>query len=301
MFNENPIIICGSGNSISDAFQYDLFEILKNHFTIGLNYWYKYAFEPTFTLFLDYQFYRENIKDLEKQGLIIGKFAPQLQLCNIDNTGKKVNIIKENTILLPKHTVYYGKDSWRIWDRICLNCKCEYKDDFRIPRPDKCPKCNGNQVQKWGFYSSQLVGLFSLTLAIALGFQEIYILGMDCCEYKGKTHFYQDKIIDLEKKDIDGRKIYHGIGSLKNLNGKKEYRTSTYNSVKNLNKQWYKPYIQELDKINIVNVSLPSKIEIFKKMDYPEFLEIIGKGNIDQDEIRKEIKEFIIERIKNNG
>lgn len=298
MWKNKPIIICGSGNSISNGLLYELFDVLKGHITIGLNRWYEHAFEPTFTSFVDYQFYRDNIEDLEKMGLIVGKYEPQLRSCKM-KIGDKVgeNIIKENTILLPKHTTYFGEDSWRIWERKCLNCRHEFEDDYTIPRPDQCPKCQRKQIQKFGFYSGHLVGLFSLTLAIALGFKTIYLLGFDCCEYKGKTHFYQDDI-DLEKKNIENTKIYHGVGVLDHTNGKREYRTSTYNDEANLNLLWFKPYEQVLHDVNIVNVSIPSKITTFPKMDYIKFLETIGKGDINQDEVRKEIRSFINKKIK---
>lgn len=297
MFNDYPIIICGSGNSISDGIQYELFDILKNHITIGLNYWYKYAFEPTFTSFVDWQFYHTNLNDLEKLELIIGKYEPQLRFCRINKKDLSINLLKQNTIVLPKHNAYFGKDSWKIWERLCLNCRYEYTDDFQIPKPDKCPKCGRKQIHKFGFYHGQLTGLFSLTLAIALGFKNIFLLGFDCCEYNGKTHFYQDKV-NLDEKDQEGRKIFHGVGILEHTNGKKEYRTTTYNNVKNLNEKWYKPYEQELHDVNIVNVSIPSKINIFPKINYAQFFEKLGNNKIDQTEVRKEIKNFINEKIK---
>jgi len=290
MINENPIIICGSGNSISEGFQYDLFDVLKNHITLGINHWYNYAFEPTFTSFVDWQFYQDNFEDMNKLGLIIGKYEPQL----------KNYLTEENNILLPKHTAFFGKGSWKIWDRLCLNCRHKYTDDYRIPRPDQCPKCRRKQIQKFGFYTGHLSGLFSLTLAIALGFKNIYLLGYDCCEYKNKTHFYQNEI-DLEKKSIDGRKIFHGVGMLNHTNGKKQYRTSTYNNCSALNEQWYKPYEQVLHDVNIINVSIPSKINTFPKMDYIKFLQTIGKGTINQDEVRNEIKSFITKKIYNEN
>lgn len=297
MMQNNPIIICGSGNSITEGLKYDIMDYLQTHITIGLNRWYQHAFEPTFTTFVDWQFYRDNLEALEKQGLIIGKYDPQIKYCKYGKGQPAVNIQKQNTILLPKHNTYYGKDSWRIWERTCLNCRHKFTDDFREPKPVQCPECGRKTIQKFGFYSGHLCGMFALTLAIALGFTEIYLLGFDCCEVDGKTHFFQDDV-DLEKKNIDGQKEYHGVGSLTHTNGKKEYKTSTYNDVSNLNELWYKPYHQVLHEVNIVNVSIPSKIRIFQKMDMIKFLEKIGKGNINQDEIRKEIRAFVDEKTK---
>lgn len=282
----NTVIICASGNSISDGVDYELFDVLKEHTTIGLNHWYKHAFEPTFNSFVDWNFYRDSIDNLSKLQLIIGKYDSHLNDLKMDNS-----------ILLPKHSTYFGKDSWKIWERTCLNCRYKYTDDYRIPRPDKCPNCKTSQVQKFGFYSGHLSGLFSLTLAIALGFKNIYLLGYDCCEYKDKTHFYQDEV-DLKKRNVDNIEIYSGIGMLQHQNGVKAYKTSTYNSVSELNNNWYKPYLQELHDVNIVNVSMPSKLTVFPKMDYIKFLSTIGKGNVDQMEVREEIKDFIQKKIK---
>ena len=283
MFNDNPIIICGSGNSISDGLQYGLMDILKNHITIGLNYWYKHAFEPTFTTFVDEHMYSNNFNEFEKLNLIIGKFDKNLKNKH------------DNTILLPKHNTYFGKDSWRIFDQLCLNCRHEYKN-FSNEQQIPCPKCGGNKIQSFAFYSGHLNGLFSLTLAIALGFKNVYLLGYDATEYKEKTHFFQDKV-NLTKKNDKDQLIYHGVGTI-NINGKKNYRASTFNNVDQLNNQWFKPYSQELYKINIINVSEISKINTFPKIDYIKFLRIIGKGNIDQNDIREEIRSFINKAIK---
>lgn len=51
---------------------------------------------------------------------------------------------------------------------------------------------HGKASIKKGIYSGALTGLFNLTLAIALEFEEIYLLGYDFCEINGKTHFFQD-------------------------------------------------------------------------------------------------------------
>ena len=49
----------------------------------------------------------------------------------------------------------------------------------------------GSKSWEKGFYSGALTGLFTLTLAIALGFKEIFLLGYDFSAIGGKTHFYQ--------------------------------------------------------------------------------------------------------------
>ena len=149
------------------------------------------------------------------------------------------------------------------------------------------------EKESWsqGFYCSQLVSLFMLTFAIALGCKEIYLLGNDACEIDGRTHFYDE---------IDGtyyweRHKHCGVGK----NSRGFYRTGNFNKIKELNEVWYKPYEQVTD-VKIFNVSLKSVIDTFPKISYTEFYDVLkNKQAINQDEIRKEIIEKINETKKN--
>jgi len=145
------------------------------------------------------------------------------------------------------------------------------------------------------------IGIWSLTLAIALGFKEIYLLGYDCCEINGQTHFYQS-VVDLTKttpiyikgKLVDNRLHYRGVGKLKN--GK--YKTSTYNIKKHLNEKWFAPFEAERKTIKIYNVSPDSAIKVFEKINYEEFYNKIQSNNVNQNDARQEIKQLILEKLK---
>lgn len=69
-----------------------------------------------------------------------------------------------------------------------------------------------NKPWKDGFYGSHLVGMFALSLAINLGFKEIYLLGYDCKAINEKTHFYQDL---LDPNEIGPNKKLYGVGQTK--------------------------------------------------------------------------------------
>jgi hypothetical protein len=174
---------------------------------------------------------------------------------------RKIDRSHPNTILLPNSGIYHGKKSL-----------------------------------KEGVYTKQLIGIWALTLAIALGFKEIYLLGYDCKEINGQTHFYQG-VIDLNKttpiyvkgKLKDNRLHFRGVG--KNPQG--NYKTSTYNNEnKHLNKKWFAPFKQE-NNIKIYNVSPDSSIDVFPKISYDEFYSKVKNNGIFQDQARANIRRII--------
>jgi hypothetical protein len=138
----------------------------------------------------------------------------------------------------------------------------------------------------WSGNSSQLVSLFAINFALRCGFNELFLLGLDGQAIDGHTHFYDD-IPDLGTYFWNGQP-HSGIGK----DSRGYYRTSNYNKPKELNAQ-YKPFENESNKI--INVSPDSVIETFLKVDYDEFLAMLDYNpqKINQEEIRKEIKELI--------
>ncbi len=157
--------------------------------------------------------------------------------------------------------------------------------------------------EAWGksFYARQLVGIFAINLAICLGFKNLYLLGYDCKEINGKTHFYQS-VANLSKstpiyvrgKLKDNRMHYGGVG--KKEDGK--YKTSTYNDEGgHLNKKWFAPLAKEKH-INIYNVSPDSAITVFPKLSYDEFYTRVQNNHIDQMEAQEEIKKIIFENVR---
>lgn len=270
MDTSKPIIICGSGNSIpflnsqyyrtGCGLPLELEQIIKYNYSIGLNYWFQFGCETTFNCSGDWQFYVDNSEELKKLAMIIASDDPSLKNKNIDRT-------HDNTILLPHAGLYFGKeDSW-----------------------------------KNGFYHRQSIGIFTLTLAIALGFEEIYLLGYDCKEINGQTHFYQgvadlNKATELSLYGVKKADRYHFRGVGKKSDG--SYKTSTYDSVKQINNKWFAPFhLHERKRIKIYNVSLDSVINTFPKISYEQFYSQIKNNHIDQNEAREDIKKFALEKL----
>lgn len=98
MNKPNQIIIVASGVSLKEGISKGLWDKLKNHFVIGLNYSYNF-FDSTILCYADNPFYKEESGKEEFQNLplIIGKDHPQL---------KKL----PNTITLKTNDVKYYRD-----------------------------------------------------------------------------------------------------------------------------------------------------------------------------------------------
>ena len=165
--------------------------------------------------------------------------------------------VGQNVILLPTANAWHGGDSW-----------------------------------KKGVYCSQLTGIAAITVAYLLGFKRIFLLGADGCEIDGKTHFYQGEPNIGITLTAMGEE-HTGVG--KNREGK--YRTSPYNSEKELN-NWYSPLLNIPTDIKIFNVSPLSRIHAFTKLNYDEFYAMIkDEPIVNQEELRHEIKQIIKEKI----
>lgn len=154
-FKPKRVILIGSGYSMKSAIEDGLWDIIKNEFTIGINYLFKW-FEPTATFFGDYKFYKSEKENLDKLKVIIGMDRPQLT----HYKSQKSHIVSPNVYLLNRSTTYHSV----------------------------------NSLSK-GCFSSCLSGVFLLTVCIALKFEEIYLLGYDFGDVikDEYTHFYQDE------------------------------------------------------------------------------------------------------------
>ena len=253
--------IIGSGASIREG-NYDisphnlpLWIALKDELTIGINWAYRY-FNPTVSLYGDYEFFIAEKENLRKLPLVFGMQDPYFGRSLKIPDWTKLYHLENNIYLLPNRTeqivdgvktLYHGIDAW-----------------------------------KYGFYSRYLSGILGLNLAIALGCTDIYLLGMDCCSTDGKTHFYQDDFKAVHKTE-SGTKVCD-VGYKENG----QYRTSVYNQ--NFNEK-YEPFKKELDRVKIINVSENSGITIFPKMCYDEFYDYVCHWTQykTQDELRGEI------------
>lgn len=255
--NTSPVIICGSGNSI--PFLNSRYN--SNGFKRGIEPKLQWALNRNYSIGMNY-FNKYGgqttfMTSVDWQFYVENyEFLKNLNLIVCAKHGqlvKRPEVVYDNTIMLPFTGKYHGKDSW-----------------------------------SKGFYSSHLVSLFTLTICIALGFKEIYLLGCDSCEINGKTHFYQD-LVDLKKPSKASPKNlqFRGVGK---QGGK--YNSTPYNDVPKLNDYWYHPYLQEKD-VKIYNVSPESSIDIFEKIDYQEFYKKVENNKIYQPDALKEIKSII--------
>jgi len=190
--------------------------------------------------------------------------------------------------IFSKHPLTIGRHDMHIGRHIEGATPCPKHDGVILIQGSG--KYHGNDGLIKGLYSMTLTGAFTLNLAIRLGFKNIYMLGMDCCSIENKTHWYQDIEGAGQFKDYEGNPT-SGVG--KNERG--EYKTSFYNSNDtNINELW-KPFEVEMDKVNIYNVSPLSRISIFPKIDYREFLKMLKENpiSINQEEVQKEIRQFL--------
>lgn len=264
------VIILGGGASMREGkwdkpiSEMPLWTKLSTECTFGINSIFEF-FTPTVLTFVDYYFHSTNKVKLDNLPLIIGKTHPNPNKCPKG----------DNLVLLPVSNKYYGKQSLT-----------------QILNPKK-PK--NKRLEKAGIYTSQLTGLFTLTLCIMLGFKEIYLLGFDFGEVDGKTHFYQEdnpenQIIGINKY---GKKTISGLGKDKNGN----YKTSCYGSNPN---NWFDVYKPELKNINIYTVGLESKINTFPKISYTEFYNDLENQpiRISQSLLQHDIKDFIEKRME---
>ena len=208
-------------------------------------------YEPTIPIFCDWYFYKDNKEALDKYYLVIGKFDGK-----IGNTPKYQCQKGDNLVMLKPHKNYHGAQSW-----------------------------------EKGFYSPILTGCFALTVGIALGFKEIYLLGYDFTELKGKTHFYQNDSLNNQQigKIIDKNgQMRCGIG--KDDRGK--YRTGCYNKAPEI---YFNEYKKVKENINIYNVSIGSKISTFPKISYTQFFKVLEEEPrvVLQHKARLEIEKLI--------
>lgn len=256
MFNY-PIILCGSGGSI--PFLNSRYN--HNRFSHGLDMKLETLIKGNYSIGLNY-FFRygcpttfNTFADWQfylSQSEALKKLPLIIGANDPQLKNHNKDLTHENTILLEKSGTYNGKDS----------------------------------ISK-GCFSKQLIGIWSLSLTIALGFKEIYLLGYDCCETDSITHFYQG-VVDMKSKQS------RGIG--KNEKGK--YNTSTYNIKKHLNEKWFAPFEAERKEIKIYNVSPDSAIKVFEKIDYDQFYQKVQNNHIDQTKARREIRQIIQDKLK---
>lgn len=249
-------IILGSGYSIREGQSLGLFNSLKTETTFSINDNIKFV-DSTVTCFGDWTCYASRHEWFKKHPLVIGRWDTHFF--------HKIN----GAIDCPNHK-----------GLILLKASGNY---------------TGTEGLQKGLYTPVLTGVFCLHLAICLGYDEIFLLGMDAGGNNGVTHWYQG---------IEGAGVFKnyagepttGVG----LNQYGGYNTSFYNNEeKSINDLW-KPFTKE--NVKIYNVSMESRIQVFQKLSYKAFLRIIDDGSvINQDEERLRIREQLKPYNTNEG
>lgn len=259
-------IILGGGYSMRNGLwttpidELPLWYKISSEFTIGTNFTFHW-FVPTVLMYSDYQFYGSQKEYLKNIPLILGKK---------DGAYKRNNGVQhdENVILLKE-------------------CERIQKVKWNTQEPGLHPHYWGKEAWTKGWYSSQLIGLKALNLAIALDCKEIFLLGFDAgCDEKDRTHFYSDT--EIGQYTWQGSQ-HSGVGKDK----RGFFKTGNYNKLEELNKFWFQPFEEELKKgIKIYNVSPNSKIDTFPKITYDEFYKKISliRFFVDHSKIRTNIK-----------
>lgn len=221
------VIIIGGGNSVRQGIDLDLWNKIKGKNTWSLNYSFRsMPYLPTREIWIDHAFFTHNVDDmlgLWKQGV---------------NMVTKTN----NRYALQYHD--FG----------------EAITQYQTTRERKAYK--GKPVLKdltpFIFCGRMgLTGIFALSLAVAEGYDLIYLLGYDfgTVDIKNsQTHFYQGKL-EVWSTGVGKPTLYR---SKHNIVGK---------DIKD-----FEVFKQESE-TKIVNVSPESNIKYFEKIDYPQFFE----------------------------
>jgi len=214
-------ILVGGGKSVRTGISSNLWEEIKGQEIWSLNYAYKLMpYLPTRQCFVDYNFFRNNeddLHDLASKGVPIHA-KKNSKLNHIDS-----KFIKQyNTV---RQKVFRGRTA--------------------LVEPPEAHLFVGTMG---------LVGCFSLSLAIAEGYDIIYLLGYDfgVTSYTDKdTHWYQDKI-SVKSTGVGNPNVYWNKETIK-----KEVTD-------------FDVYLQVPD-LKIYNVSMLSNINAFPKITYQEF------------------------------
>ncbi|MDO8641783.1 MAG: hypothetical protein Q7R33_09670 [Nitrosarchaeum sp.] len=164
------------------------------------------------------------------------------------------------TALLWVDRDFYPQNKQHIDNKDCIkitknNCDVP-KDFFRL----KAVKSyHGLDSLSQGVYTPYLVGLFALTIGVALKFEEIYLLGYDCRFLNNNSHFH-----DIEHRGKKNEQPY--------LKGTRHF--DVYKDCQS----------------KIFNVSLDSALHVFPKISYSEFCKRLPLYSIQQQTAKEWLK-----------
>ncbi|MCK9542964.1 MAG: hypothetical protein M0R03_13135 [Novosphingobium sp.] len=245
-------VILGAGQSMQEGIEKGLWTKLDNIATFGINEAFQF-FNPTLITFVDWTFYRDRFDKIKNYPLVIGINNPAIGFWYTDRKrGSYQKCAKGDTLVMVNgSSEYFGKESL-----------------------------------KKGCYTGVLAGLFTTTLAMALGYNEIYLLGCDMGQKDGKTHFYQNNNKGIGNFTDENNVERTGVGF--NVCG--HFSTGVYNNTDAYIQDFWKPYLTDTD-VKIYNVSMNSRIDTFEKITYDEFFKNIeNEEKLDQNKVREQIR-----------
>ena len=238
------IIIIGGGRSIQEGISLGLKQRLKDKFTLGTNYSYKFFDYQTALCWVDKNFYEGEKVNLKKLPLTIGNYSPF----------PKDYEFLPNTITLPTNNIKYTRDlSEGVYKGLCGIFSLSIAIYFLDHLPDEKKEIfllgmDFGTIAKEG---DKIINNMPVTEKDIDKIYPSYRLNQERKQYRILTHFYEDKFIHKGSSKVDyynthaGRAMYH----------------------------WY-DFIHD---IKIYNVSPKSCIPNFEKIDYPSFFSKLDK------------------------
>lgn len=256
------IILLGSGTSINEGINLNLFDKIKEKFTINLNYMHE-LFNATFLSFVDpISFYKTNLSSLARLPLIIGRYVEEIK-----------DIRLNNTLLLPYSPTYsrdlnpgvYNEWLCGLWTLSLAIYLLDEGQIFLTGFDGGLLPPSGNQLTT-NIHPNIDIEVEDVTDTPEKICNDTTIIRKNNRLYRPISHCYQDKINHL------------GVGRIKLY-----YETDKINRVFGV--------FKNETKCKIYNVSPCSRINTFEKIDYNTMFNLLDKENFNQIELQEEIKE----------
>ena len=224
--DKNNVILCGAGTSVKEGLDLDLWNQIKGKGDIwSINFAFMTVpYLPTREIWVDYNFFKNNIDALQ------------------DLSHKGVEMIAKAN---PK---YAGIPMINSYNTTRERAKYAGKEGIE---------------KNLMFVGTQgLSGVFALSIAVAMGYKNIFLLGFDYgipfnASDKTFTHYYQKEL------NVNSSGFKHP----------ENYLTNDLQTVKK-DVADFEVYLKETD-VKIWNVSLGSHIPYFDKISYLTFFEIL--------------------------
>ena len=229
------VIIVGGGASVKDGIALDLWKKIEGKNIWSLNYAFMtMPYLPSRQVWVDISFFKNNqdmLQNLWKQGV---------------------------EMVAKKHRQY--ADLWEIqtYEQTRLKTGYKGKDAFR-----------GVEQPHIFLGRMGMCGTFALSLAVAEGYDMIYLLGYDfgTPDFGDKnTHYYQDQV-KVRSTGVGNINVYRG--------GDKSNKSNVKTDI-----QDYDVFMPSLDSgEEIINESLRSHLYQFPKISYEQFFERLNEDN----------------------